>query len=417
MKKGLLVLLTLLMAASLFAAGQAETGGRQRLELLQNKPEIDAELKAYAQQWGRENNVDVVIKTVGGSIDVTVEQMLTIGYSSGEMPDIFVFPGLESYQMWSEVILDLSDEPWVQDTSVEFTYDGRVYGFPVNIEGWGLAYNADILEAAGIDPAGLTNLDAYREAFATLDSMKDELGIKAPVSMAAAMSMGWVTAHHNFNSLLSNGLPYGDLSVVNDLRAGNVDMDRLGQYADWVELLFTYADQAVLTTGDYDAQVGAFVAGDTAFLHQGNWVDGNIADAGADFPIAFAPHGSLERDTDGIFVAAPAYYAINAESRVTDIARKFLNDMVYTEAGQRFMVEEAGMIPAFSNVESRPSGPLSQSVQEWNAADQVYSWNQYYFSDDFRDNTLAPIYNRFASGAISKEQFVNALRSAFESLQ
>ena len=107
--------------------------------------------------------------------------------------------------------------------------------------------------------------------------MKSALGLKSVVSMAAAIDMGWVTAHHNFNSLLSNGLPYGDHSVVNDLLAGKVDAKRLSEYADWVELLFKYADKAVLTTGNYDAQVGAFASGQAAFLHQGNWVDPNMA--------------------------------------------------------------------------------------------------------------------------------------------
>jgi maltose transport system substrate-binding protein len=74
------------------------------------------------------------------------------------------------------------------------------------------------------------------------------------------------------------------------------------------------------------------------------------------------------------------------------------------------------MIPAFANVELQPSGQLSQSVQEWAAQGKVYSWNQYNFSGEFRDQTLAPIYNQFANGQITKAQFVNLLVSAFENL-
>ncbi|WP_037547920.1 ABC transporter substrate-binding protein [Spirochaeta lutea] len=415
--KRLTALVLILVAATgfVFAGGDQEGGGVPRLEILQNKPEIDAQLKAYAAAWGQKNGVQVVVKTVGGSVDVDVDQMLTIGYAAGEMPDIFVFPGVADYEKWSEVILDVSDQPWVEETSVEFTYDGKVYGFPVAVEGWGLAYNADILEAAGVDPASLVNYAGYKAAFEKIDSMKAELGLESVVSMAASISMSWVTAHHNFNSLLSAGLPYGDLSVVNDLLAGNVDMARLSQYADWVELLFTYADQAVLLTGDYDAQVGAFAQGKAAFLHQGNWADGNIEAAGAEFPRAFAPHGALATETDGIFASAPAYYAINADSDVQELAKKFLNDLVFTDAGHRYMVEEAGMIPAFASVELSPASPLSQSVQEWVASGKVYSWNQYYFSDSFRDDTLGPIYNQFASGTLSKAQFIQAMKQAFES--
>lgn len=412
----MVLLIGVLLNSFVFANGATEdgSGAMPTIELLQNKPEIDSQLKDYAAAWGEANNVNVVIKSVGGSVDVTVDQMLTIGFSSGDMPDLFVFPGVDDYLKWESVIADLSDEAWVDETSVEFVYDGKVKGFPVNIEGWGLAYNVEILEAAGVDPSTLTSLAGYEAAFEKIDSMKAELGIDSVVSMAASISMSWVTAHHNFNSLLSAGLPYGDLSVTNDLLAGNVDMARLEQYARWVELLFTYSDQAVLTTGDYDAQVGAFAQGKAAFLHQGNWADGNIEAAGATFARAYAPHGTLDAETDGIFVSAPAYYAVNSESPYIDIAKKFLNDLVYTEAGHEYMVTEAGFIPAFSTVSLSPTSPLSQSVQEWAAEGKVYSWNQYYFSEDFRNNTLGPIYNQFASGAISRDEFVTAMARAFE---
>ena len=413
MRKFGIVLLALIVSSGIaFASGAQEGAGS--ITLMQNKPEIDAMLQDYGQVWSEQSGVDITIKSVGGSSGTSLGQQLRADYTAGEMPDIFVIAGIEDYREWESLILDLSGEDWVDETSVAFTVDGTVYGFPVAIEGWGMAYNEDILDAAGVDPDDLVNFDAYQEAFEKIDAMKDELGLDSVVSMAASADMGWVTAHHNFNSLLSNGLPYGDTSVVEELRAGNVDQERLAQYADWVELLFTYADPAVLTTGNYDAQVGAFATEKAAFLHQGNWVDPNMDAAGATFPMGFAPHGSMETDTNGIFVSAPSFYVINAESDNIDAAKQFLNDMVFTTEGQEFMVEDAGMIPAYANVDLNPDGQLSQSVQKWNAAGNVYAWNQYQFSGEFRDQVLAPIYNQFATGRISKDQFIDQMTAAFE---
>lgn len=176
--------------------------------------------------------------------------------------------------------------------------------------------------------------------------------------MAASAEMFWVTAHHNVNSYLSNGLKYDDQSVVLAATQGKVDAKRLAEYADWVELLFKYADKAVLTTGNYDAQVGDFSSGKAAFLHQGNWVDPNLKDAKITFKTAFAPHGSTSTVSDGIFVSPPSYYVINSKSKKVKAAKKFLNDLVFTDAGQKFQVVEAGMIPAFSNIKLKPTGPL-----------------------------------------------------------
>lgn len=389
----------------------------QGLTLMQNKPEIDSMLKAYAAIWTKGGNVPMTIKSVGGGTNIDLGTQLRADYAAGDMPDIFVIAGIEDYKEWAAIILDLSGERWVKDTSVAFKTGGKVYGFPVAVEGWGIAYNADVLKKAGVDPKTLVSYAGYKAAFAKIDSQKAALGLKSVVSMAASIDMGWVTAHHNFNSLLSNGLPYGDLSVTNDLLAGKVDAKRLSEYADWVELLFKYADKAVLTTGNYDAQVGAFASGQAAFLHQGNWVDPNMAQAKVTFSMAFAPHGSMAKTTDGIFVAAPSFYVINKDSRNLAAAKKFLNDLVYTEAGNKYMVVDAGMIPAYKNINLKPSGQLSKSVQAWAAAGKVYSWNQYNFTNDFRDKTLAPIYNQFATGAITKAQFIDLMTTAFQGLK
>jgi raffinose/stachyose/melibiose transport system substrate-binding protein len=412
MKKLIVFILLVSICTGLtFAGGSAESAG---IVMMQNKPEIDAALQAYGALWSENSGVEITIKSIGGGSGASMGQQLRADYAAGELPDIFAIDGIESYREWENVILDLSNEQWVNDTAVAFTVDGKVYGFPVAIEGWGMAYNADMLQTAGINPASLVNYNAYKEAFAQLNTMKAKLGIDSVVSMAASADMGWVTAHHNFNSLLSNGLAYGDLSVVNALLAGNVDSRRLSEYADWVALLFEYADQGVLTTGNYDAQVGAFAAGKSVFLHQGNWVDPNLAGANITFTAAFAPHGSQTDNTDGIFVAAPSFYVINKDSANVEAAKQFLHDLVYTQEGNNYMVNEAGSIPAFGNITLNPSGQLSQSVQAWSAEGKVYSWSQYYFSGDFRDQTLAPIYNRFATGQIDKQEFMRLLTEAFQ---
>ena len=76
------------------------------------------------------------------------------------------------------------------------------------------------------------------------------------------------------------------------------------------------------------------------------------------------------------------------------------------------MVESAGMIPAFSNIKLQPKGKLSQSVQAWTAEGKVYSWNQYLFAGEFRDNVLGPIYDQLAQGAIKVDKFVELIKTA-----
>ncbi len=409
MKKLAFVLVALTLAMGSFAQG--------KLTLLQNKVEIDKQMKAYAAVWGKANNVDMTVITSGGD-NGDMGGMLKSGYAAGEMPDIFVIDGPDAYAQWGNIILDQSKEKWVAQTSVAYKApDGKVVGFPVAVEGWGMAYNADLLKTAGIDPLKLTSLGAYRDAFKKLDGMKAKLGINSVVSMAASTGMSWVTAHHNVNSYLSGGLKFGDKSVANMALQGKVDAKRLADYADWVELLFTYADKNVLTNGTYDDQVGAFMTGKAIFLHQGNWVDPNYASAKATFKAAYAPHGSSSAVTDGVFVNPPAWYVINKDSKNVAAAKKYLNDMVFTEAGQKYMVIEAGMIPAFANIKLQPTGPLSQSIQAWAAKGKIYSWNQYLLPEAFRNDTLGPLYNQWALGQIDKAKFISLFTAAVATLK
>lgn len=408
MKKIIVFISMLLVLVSLTACAPKEAE-QVVITFKQNKPEIDDALQAYATAYEAATGVKVNAVSCGGG-SCTLGDMLKADYAAGEMPDIFPIDGPDSYKQWEAIIADLSGEDWVDETSVEYVVDGKVVGFPVAVEGWGMAYNADLLAKAGIDPKTLTNYGAYMDAFAKLDGMKAELGIDSVVSMTAGPGMYWVTAHHNFNSLLSNGLEYNDLSVANNILAGNIDDTRLNEYADWVDLLFKYADKTVLTTGNYDSQVGAFLNQKAVFLHQGNWVDGNLTDA--TFKMAFAPHGSSTSDTDGIFVSAPAWYVVNKDSKNYQAALDFLKALVYTDLGQKYMVEDAGMIPAFGNITLQPKGQLSQSVQAWTAEGKVYSWNQYLFANEFRDNVLGPIYDQLAQGAVTADEFKALLKNA-----
>ncbi|WP_152978259.1 extracellular solute-binding protein, partial [Caloramator mitchellensis] len=221
--------------------------------------------------------------------------------------------------------------------------------------------------------------------------------------------MRWVTGLHNFNGYLSAGLPYGDRTVLNKLLNGEPDMQRLTEYADWVELLFKYADKTVLLTGNYDAQVGQFATGKAVFIHQGNWIDPWLIQNGVNFKMGFAPHASVKGTMDSIFIGAPSYYVINKDSKNKEAARAFLNYMATKEAGHNYMVNEAKMVPAFKNVTLKPDAPLSANVTEWLAKGKAYTWLQNDMPDGFGMGTIAPIYESFAKGDINKQQFIEQI--------
>ncbi len=196
--------------------------------MFHNKVEIKDALDAYAALYSENTDgVTVTVEALGGGGDYG--SGMKAKAQSDQIPDIFVIEGMGGYEIWKDYIADLSDQPWVNDTDLEMIVDGKVIGFPVAIEGYGMAYNAGILDKAGIDPTTLTTRDAYEEAFKTLEAKKDLLGIDAPVSMAASLSGGmwWVAAQHNLAVYWGGGgLGFTDTSVIDMALEGKMDEAR-----------------------------------------------------------------------------------------------------------------------------------------------------------------------------------------------
>jgi raffinose/stachyose/melibiose transport system substrate-binding protein len=400
MKK--LVALVLALALVLTA-----TAALADIVICQNKVEIGSIMEEYAKGYTERTGVPVKVITGGGSQDYNT--VLKAEMASGREPDIFVIEGVSGYELWKDRIADQTGAEWTNTCTAPFMADGKVVGFPVAQEGYGLAYNKDILDKAGIDPATLINYDAYAAAFEKLDSMKAELGLDMVVSMVAGTTnnMTWVTGLHNFNAYLSVGLERGDSTIIDKMLKGEVDAERFHQYCQYVALLFKYSDKEMLLNGNQETQMVAFTSGKAAFYHQGNWMDPTIAAAGGiNFNAAYAPHAFLKEDTDGILTDAAAWYVVNSKGNV-DEAIAYLNALCGTDEGKEYMVEKCGMIPAFSNVEAKASDstPLTKSVVEWVNSGKTYSWQQYKMWDGFGMGTLGAIYELLAAEAIDVDTF------------
>jgi len=406
MKKILAIVLAMVMVLGAVSA-------MADITIVQNKVEIDAALQEYAAAYSAKTGTNVKVITGGGSSDYNT--VLKAEFASGSEPDIFVIEGPSGYELYKEKIATMNDAEWVQYTAAAYLDpNGDVVGFPVSVEGYGLAYNKDILDKAGIDPATLVNVDAYKAAFEKLDSMKGELGLDAVVAMAGgtATGMTWTTGLHNFNVYLTVGLDRNDTSIIDKVLAGEVDEERFHQYCEYVALLMQYCDPDLFVNGTQDMQLASFANGKTAFYHQGNWMDPNIVALGVDFPMAYAPHAFMHEDTDGILVNPPSWYVVNKTTGNYDEAVAFLNSIACTPEGHEYMVNKAAMVPAFTNVEIAPATPLSKSVMEWNAAGKTYSWQQYKLPDGFGMGTLGPIYELLANGTLDEAGFEAMMKAA-----
>lgn len=423
-----LVMAGMVAAASLSGCGASGTGdtktgqgteetkagsqGGGAIRIVNGKIEIDEALKGFAKSYQEKTGQEVVIESLGGGVDINGALK---GYlAAGNMPDIFVFGGEGDYQTWKDYMSDLSAEEWASKTDFAFkSEEGNVVGFPYAVEGYGITYNKDILDQAGVDPAGLTSISAYREAFEKIDGMKDQLGLSSVCAVAAESGqMYWSTANHLFGYYLSGGLDRGDTTYIDMLKGGQIDKDRLGEFADYISLLYQYSDKNVLVSGTYDDQLALWAQKKAAFITEGNWIDPSLPTYDVTFQCGIAPLAFTEENMDGVLADSPSWWAIYKDGKNIDACKSFLNDLALSPEGQKCLVEECGMISPYEGCTVEPKTPLALSLKAYVDAGKTYSWEWTKMPEGIAINATGAIFELYAKDSIDKDGFVDMMGTA-----
>lgn len=386
--------------SSTAGGGGSNSGSDKTIRVFQLKVEINDALQDLAKKYEDETGVKVDIQSVGGGADYGAA--LKAEFQKGTEPDVFMIAGKGDYETWKHKIDDLSDQPWkdnaVKGTLDTVTVDGKVYGMPAATEGYGLMYNKEILDKAGIDPKSITSFDALKSAFETLDSKKDELGLDNVLSYTTKET--WVTGNHTFN------IPFAaqddPAKYLSNYVAGKEDITSNKEFKDWmnlVALMCKYSGGKTLETIDYSTQVGNFALGKTAFIQQGNWVASDLDKLDAKFDMGFIPmcinNDANDKVNTSIPVGVPMYWVVNKDSSVTKEAKEFLDWMVESETGQESLVNDMNMIPAFTNFKPESSNGLNKSITEYNKAGKTIKWAFTDFPDGFTMNNIGPVFSKF----------------------
>ena len=374
------------------------------IRLVNGMIEVDAALKAAAEAYKAETGVTVAIESMGGGVNI--QDTLKGYFQADNMPDIFVCGSDADFGNWTGKLADLSNEPWAADTDAGYKdADGKIIGFPYTTEAIGLAYNASILEAAGIDPASITGPESMKAAFETLDAKKDELGLTAVIGWCCeAKDLYWSTGSHSFANYIDAGLSRDDTTYSDLLAEGKIDEARFQKYAEMIALFNQYSDPALLTSGTYDQQILGFASGKYAFVTQGSWIGATMTSddaeqyaAAGNFKVGMIPY-AFDEGIDTILTNSPSWWAV-FENDNTQKAKDFLTWLA-GDAGQKFLVEDAGFISPFKSCKYVANDPFAQTITDFTAAGKTSSWHWLKNKASLDQNVLGQLYLDYALGSI-----------------
>ncbi|SDA74176.1 raffinose/stachyose/melibiose transport system substrate-binding protein [Butyrivibrio sp. INlla18] len=387
----------------------------EKLTLLNIKSEVASQINDLAAKYEQETGIKVEVLGVESGADA--QAMLKGYYLSDQMPDIIACEA-SSFANWDGLLVDLSDQGWASRTDA--AYKDATYGtlgFPYTTEAIGLAYNANILSACGVDPASITGPDAMKAAFEAIDAKKEELGLKAVIGYCAEPeNLGWSSGNHIFGAYIDSGLDRSDTTYIDLLNdGGQVDDSRFADYAEMINLFNQYSDPDLLTTGTYNDQVLGFASGKYAFVTQGSWIgatlvgdDASEYQAAGSFPVGMVPY-AFQDGMETILTSAPSWWAIPKEGQV-DAAKDFLQ-WCSEDSAQKILVEEAGFISPFKDCKYVASDPFAQVISDYISAGKTSSWHWMDMPEGLGQKGLAFAFHKFAAGEVDTAGFIQEIKS------
>lgn len=419
MKKFLAMILALVLVLSLVACGTTETAtddgsakesanepasdsasdSANKITIFQQKAEIADQLQALAAEYTAETGVEVEVWAQAGDAYFT---NLKTNLSSESGPTLFTLNSDAEITELKDYLCDLSSLSFLGDIQSDLlaVRDDKTVGVPMTAEGFGLVYNADL-----IDTGALTGTDALVDLIKT-NAAED-------ITTLGLSQEDYFLAGHMFNFPFA--LQDDPKAFCQQVFNGEVKLADVSEFQQYAAILSAIREnQKNPIEVSYDDNCGDFATGKTAMIHQGNWAYGVISAFETSFDMGIT--GLPINGNSKICVGVPSVWCVNADATEGEqkLAMDFLNWLYTSETGVHYMMDEFGFIPVVNGMVSENMDPLSAAVAEAISAGNILPWT---FNTEWPANIisvdLAPITQEFFTSEMSETEFLNAINDAF----
>lgn len=233
------------------------------------RPDEGNNVTQYTAAFEAQTGIKVQVDFVGW--DTIHDKTVATLASGGGGYDVVFIPSADAFQFasggWFEPIDDIipaaDRSQWLQPVLDLYTFDGHLIANPWYSGGAHMAYNKDILAAAGVDPAGIKTWADFMAACKTIKEKKAADFCFTPSAKYAGefyYSIGTM--------VLANGSDFFDATGKPVFQTGNAALNAFTTLKDGVDL--GYFNKAGIDMDDY-ATLIEFGTGKTAFLLDSTW--------------------------------------------------------------------------------------------------------------------------------------------------
>lgn len=417
-----------LAVGSLAACGNDEGSGdgEGSVYFLNWKPESEETYGEIAEKYTEETGVELKVVTAASG---TYEQTLQAEMTKSDAPTLFQINGPVGLVSWQNYAADLTETDFAKDLSDPGLAlkgeDGKVYGVPLAVEGFGIIYNDAIMrDYFAMDGAKAASMDEINN-FAKLKEVTDDMqarkadlgldGVFASTSLATGEAWRWQT--HLFNTPLYYEYEADGITDAEELKFSFNE-----EFKNIFDLYLTNStvEQTLAPSKTVTDSMAEFATGKAAMVQNGNWawsqiseVEGNsVAEEDIKFLPIYVGHEGEEKM--GINVGTEAFMAVNKEASEADqqATIDFINWLFTDEDGMKYVTEDLGFIAPFKAFgDNTPSDPLAKEINRYITNDDLTAVPWVFTtmpSSKFKDD-FAQMLAQYASGNLEWDAVVSGV--------
>ncbi len=392
------------------------------ITLLNSKAEIQVALEKMSAEYESRSGVHVEVMPVTDG-DSPYTKVVSL-YNSGNPPTMSILDTTDVIALAEEKAADLTEELWTAEADGYLTeVNGKIYSFPLCIEGRGIIYNRAVIEETlgePFDPASITTLSDFNRLLDRLAAS----GMERPLSLAKE---DWSLGAHQLQYIYEtyNGTSEGAQEVIGQIKAGQLDLNtypRMNEFLDAFDLLRSYNVSLKDPLGaDYDEMAIDLADGKTAFWFNGNWAWPNLSEAGAENEDAYGFLPYFLNDDPNDFAnqkiqASPSKQVMLDGQMASDkeqaAAKEFLNWIVYSEIGQQMLVKTCNIIPPFQNNPYEPGDPLSRDIYIKVHNDEAFNASAIVPNDHWA--VLGAAMQKYLAGRSDRQELIDSIRAYWD---
>lgn len=396
-----------MMLAGMATVAVAESPREAQLNVMMSFPQYMDQWENYAKQFEAkmlaEQNVKVTVNLEMPSSD-QYDSVLQARLTGDDAPDLYTLH-CNNIGVYNKAgyLTDLTSQPLsaklYDNVRATVTVDGKVMAVPIESMAWGVLYNKDIFEQAGVAvPETLTDLKAV---CATLKE-------KGYTPFMLAFQEQWVP--QLMTALTLGGLVSGEKTDwLSRMYADQGSYDEVRSIFDVIDVIMQNGTERAMEEG---SQQGAadFANGKAAMFVQGTWAASTIMETNPDMKLGvFALPVNDDTNCTRVDLSTSTTLAVYPGTKEMDLALAFAN-YVLDDTDSSALFEACGFNPIASCHTFQPSYWVEDATKYVSAGRS--------FQDLVLPNAVTDeqgkLLQEYYVGSVTVDQIVEQLDKAFQ---